>query len=355
MRQFVSSKEPDKKGLLYISGQDFRYLKNVLRLQAGDMLPVRLPDGSLINTTVAKIQKDSRIMILQICSEDKRSSKGKSGAAGYKSSSADENEELAISSSDEADGFSYKLGGQGKAEESDFCPAAGSHVSSAMERQVTRGVQASEIEKEISGPDYYLFQMIAKPVKMELIIRQAVECGIKYIVPVCGEYSQKSSLQAFDAEKKGAKAERIERIIREARQQSGSPVESQLTKPMTIREALDFWKKECSCLSFCGAQDEASSSASGEKDRELSESSSVAFALWERTEKSVSMKDAVRGKNIKKAALCVGSEGGISPREIDELYQGGFLPVHFEGNILRCETAAIYGIAALQTTIRNEK
>ena len=89
--------------------------------------------------------------------------------------------------------------------------------------------------------------------------------------------------------------------------------------------------------------------------KSFSDQSSVAFALWERTEKSVSMKDAVRGKNIKKAALCVGSEGGISPREIEELGQGGFLPVHFEGNILRCETAAIYGIASLQTTIRNEK
>ena len=43
------------------------------------MLPVRLPDGSLINTTVAKIQKDSRIMILQICSED-RSKASKAGS-----------------------------------------------------------------------------------------------------------------------------------------------------------------------------------------------------------------------------------------------------------------------------------
>ncbi|WP_315329486.1 16S rRNA (uracil(1498)-N(3))-methyltransferase, partial [Treponema socranskii] len=33
------------------------------------------------------------------------------------------------------------------------------------------------------------------------------------------------------------------------------------------------------------------------------------------------------------------------------LRNAGFTPVHFAGNILRCETAALYGIAALQTAL----
>ena len=49
-----------------------------------------------------------------------------------------------------------------------------------------------------------------------------------------------------------------------------------------------------------------------------------------------------------KLALAVGCEGGISPAEAQLLKANGFIPIHFAGNILRCETAAVYGIAALQ-------
>ena len=67
MRQFVSTVNPDKKGLLEINGKDFRYLKQVLRLSVGDMLYVRLPDGKLSGTTVAKIDENRRAVTLQVC------------------------------------------------------------------------------------------------------------------------------------------------------------------------------------------------------------------------------------------------------------------------------------------------
>ena len=53
----------------------------------------------------------------------------------------------------------------------------------------------------------------------------------------------------------------------------------------------------------------------------------------------------------KRVALAVGCEGGIGPDEVELLMQGGFIPVHFAGNILRCETAAVYGIAAVQSML----
>ena len=67
MRQFVSTVNPDKKGLIEINGKDFRYLKQVLRLSVGDMLYVRLPDGKLSGTTVAKIDENRRAVTLQVC------------------------------------------------------------------------------------------------------------------------------------------------------------------------------------------------------------------------------------------------------------------------------------------------
>ena len=50
--------------------------------------------------------------------------------------------------------------------------------------------------------------------------------------------------------------------------------------------------------------------------------------------------------------MAVGSEGGISPEEVKLLQEKGlFHPIHFAVNILRCETAALYGIAAVQSAI----
>lgn len=278
MRQFISKEFPDKKGLLRICGKDFRYLRQVLRLKSGDMLSVRFSDGTLQNTTVCNVDENSREIVLQIC--------GKS-----------ENPE---------------------------------------NQDVTRGTKAEEIQNSCPEIEYFLFQYIAKPVKMEQIIRQATECGVKYIIPVCGEFSQKQNILSMQHSKK----ERIERIVREARQQSGSPVETEILEPNSTENAISFWKEKKSSLS--------------------ADEKSVAVVLWERNEKTVSLKKIFQSESekenknaekIKKVAIVVGCEGGISPDEISLLLSAGFNAIHFPGNILRCETAALYGIAAVQSAL----
>ena len=52
-----------------------------------------------------------------------------------------------------------------------------------------------------------------------------------------------------------------------------------------------------------------------------------------------------------KAALFVGAEGGIASDEIEYMQGRGIVPVHFATNILRCETAAVYGTAVLQNAL----
>lgn len=275
MRQFISSEFPDKKGFLRIYGKDFRYLRQVLRLKSGDMLAVRFSDGTLRNTTVCKIDEKSREILVQVCGNPEK-------------------------------------------------------TENSCDDDIARGTKAQEIQKSLPDTEYFLFQYIAKPVKMEQIIRQATECGVKFVVPVSGEFSQKQNVLSMQHSKK----ERLERIVREARQQSGSPVETEILEPLTTEEAVLFWKKNTSSLS--------------------AEEKNVAVALWERSEKTVSLKeifDAEKNKKIKKIAIAVGCEGGISPEEIDALISAGFYAVHFPGNILRCETAALYGIAAVQSAL----
>ncbi len=275
MRQFISREFPDKKGLLRICGKDFRYLRQVLRLKPGDMLSVRFSDGTLQNTTVCSVDENSREILLQIC--------GKS-----------ENFETL-----------------------DF----------------TRGTKADEIQNSCPQIEYFLFQYISKPAKMEQIIRQATECGVKYVIPVCGEFSQKQNILSMQHSKK----ERIERIVREARQQSGSPVETEILEPVSTENAISFW------------QEKKSFGSSGSLEQ-----NSVAVVLWERNEKTVSLKKIFQPENsekIKKIAIVVGCEGGISPAEVDLFLSAGFNAIHFPGNILRCETAALYGIAAVQSAL----
>jgi len=177
----------------------------------------------------------------------------------------------------------------------------------------------------LSSCEFTLFMALPKSSKFDQIVRQATECGITKIIPVQTEFSQKGS------EKINFRSERFERIIKEARQQSGSPVETKIEPCVSLKTACELWKSEV---------------------ESLKESESLAIVLYERNDFTVSVCESVKNKeNLKKIALFCGSEGGLSPEEIKLLCSQGFSAVHLKTNILRCETAAIYGIAALQTRI----
>ncbi len=283
MRQFIVEKGKEKNGLIQLDGKDYRYLRQVLRVRAGDMVSVRLPSGDLKNATVAAIDESARRGTLQICADTGRS--------------------------------------------------------------ITRGVQAGEVEDGGAAGsgngaalvEYWLFQFLPRPQKFELIVRQATECGVAVIVPVVGDFSEKSSAQALQ----GSKKERLDRIIKEARQQSGSPVDTKVLEPVSLEKAIELWNEACGEI--------------GDFDKL---NHPVAFVLSERDDCSGNLRATVQKaggiEKIKKAAIAVGSEGGISPEEVKLLEEKGlFVPVHFAVNILRCETAALYGIAAVQSEINN--
>ena len=265
MRQFIIQSNPDKNGLVQVEGKDFHYLRQVLRVKAGDMVVLRLADGSLQNSTVCKINDSSKKITLQVCG-----------------------------------------------------------IAAALRPAVPEPVEGQ-------GPqiEYSLFQFIPKPQKLELIVRQATECGVKNIIPVISEYAQSGNVQAL----KGSRIERLERIVREARQQSGSPVETKVFEPVTVEQAVDLWNKM--------------------KEETGGQEASAGFVLSERSVEGPLKGGASTGSATPNTvAIFCGNEGGISPDELELLVKKALLcPVHFSVNILRCETAALYGIAAIQTAI----
>ena len=262
MRQFISDSFPDKKGLLVLTGKNYRYFRQVLRIRQGDMVSVRLPDGKLLNMTATCTDDSARSVTLQVCAE-----------SGFEGS------------------------------------------------EITRGVKASEIDG-VHGTEYWLFQFLPKLQKFEQIVKQAAECGVSRIIPVTGDYTEAGSVNAISS---SSKLERLSKIVKEARQQSGSPVDTKICEPVKLEEALRMWKE------FSNGKE------------------SSAFVLYERNEKTATITESLQGRKLEVAAIACGCEGGISPEEIEQMTQENlFIPVHFEGNILRCETAALYGMAALQ-------
>ncbi len=265
MRQFVAQTNFDSKGLLAVSGKDYRYFKNVLRLAAGDMVCVRTPDGKLCNTTVCKIDEGGKKVVLQLC--------------------------------------------------------ASSPVSEDLNQDF-----AQENQPVVNnGIEWQLFMFVPKSSKFDLIVRQAAECGAAAVIPVQSEFSQSG------AEKMNFRSERLERIIKEARQQSGSAVNTVVEDCISVKELCRRWKGNCGEDSFC-------------------------CVLYERSEKTKGIHEALKScGGLKKCALVCGAEGGISPDEIEMMSEAGIVPVHFETNILRCETAALYGMAALQSAVTEIK
>lgn len=251
---------PDKNGQLTVSGKDFKYLCQVLRLKLGDIVQVRFPNQELSNMEVFKLQAKQLILVKTL--------------------------------------------------------------SESVDKFLETGVSASSLEN-IKLPEIWLFQFLPKLQKMDLIIRQSTECGVSKIIPVLGEFSGKDfNLKGDDFEK----VNRWERIVKEARQQSGSAISTSVEKPLVIEDALKLWNENLQ--------------------------NGIGFILHEASIAKKNIFSVLKeNTNINKIGIAVGSEGGISEKEISILQENGFYLVHFKTNVLRAETASLYGIAAIQTAI----
>ena len=270
MRQFILDRDLDEFGKVTLSGRDYRYLAQVLRIQPGTQIPVRMNNGVLADFVVESVAKSTIVLkktdstaLKTVCNESS------SGVAG--------------------------------------------------------GVRAQTLEKNIPFCRIWLLQCMPKASKLDTIIRQAVETGVERIFPVVSDRS------VYEKAKTVEKKDRWSRIVKEARQQSASPQETFLESPAEMAIVLE----RLNVL------------LNNEKMTQ-NDFSSVSLVLTESRLENRSLHGSLREKPDL-IILAVGSEGGISPSEMQALRNSGFLPIHFETNVLRTETAAIYGISAVQT------
>ena len=171
-------------------------------------------------------------------------------------------------------------------------------------------------------PPIILFQAMPKGEKMDTIVRQAAEGGITEIVPFTSEFSVAKTSAA------GQKFSRWERIVKEARQQSGSKIATALRRPtgtqcLAINELFEYWEN----LKSQGA-----------------------LGLLFHHQKGLAQESLHSYLDIipNVAVLAVGPEGGFSDREASLFLEKGFKPFTIGDTILRTETAALYCAAAVR-------
>jgi len=265
MRRFVLSSPPDERGRVEITGKDARYLGKVLRMKRGDQLRAVLPAGNEVTLILQDLRPG--VVLAELVSAP---------------------------------------------------PSMEDGAPSGSEADVDR--KRAQVAGDL--PSLMLLQALPKGQKMDLIVRQAAELGVAAVIPFVADHSVSRVRSAAEADDKRS---RWQRIVKEARQQSGSSVLTEIHPPQDLASALDLW-------------------------RSLATSRSVALVLHQDPLARGSAHDYLSGCPD---AVCVavGPEGGFSGEEIESFLAADFHPLLLGPNVLRTETAALCAISSVEVIV----
>jgi 16S rRNA (uracil1498-N3)-methyltransferase len=167
-------------------------------------------------------------------------------------------------------------------------------------------VEVVDIKRE-SDLKIKVYQGLPKGPKMEMILQKLTEVGVDEIILV----QTKRTVVKVDDKKEDKKIERWERIIYEAAKQSKRGKIPKLRGVLSFKEALADMK---------------------ENDFNI--------APYE-NERTKSIKQAIKGVDIKNVGIFVGPEGGFEDTEIKAIEEIGGQSVSLGPRILRTETASL--------------
>ena len=174
-------------------------------------------------------------------------------------------------------------------------------------------VLQTETVPEPPSPRLHLYIAAPRRQKMDLILRQSAELGVRRIVPMICE----RSVALPDGDSVGG---RWKELLFEACKQSGNPFLPEIASPLKFGEALSDSTLRCEARFFG----------------------------------SVARKDSapVEGP-VDDAAWFVGPEGGFTDAEEQAMLDSGVQPLHFGNWVLRVETAAVCGLCLIGEKCRS--
>ena len=194
----------------------------------------------------------------------------------------------------------------------EFDIAAGETVRRGRIDVVSEGRVEFDLGEKVSRAnfaDITLILAVFKFDRMEWAIEKCTELGISRIVPVIARRTD-SHLAAASAKR----AERWQRIARQAAQQSRRDAPPEIAVPLKLAEVLNF-------------------------------SSALRIVLAESEEQTL-LRDILKEKNaIDGVAAAVGPEGGWTDSELQSFQKSGWISASLGNTILRAETAAIAATA----------
>ena len=163
-----------------------------------------------------------------------------------------------------------------------------------------------------------LFCSILKKENFELVVQKTTECGVSKIVPIITDRTIKTGLNL----------ERLQKIAKEASEQSGRGSVPEISLPITFNKSLELANKANTKILFDG---------SGELFYETP---------WERDGASTRNFSAekypcVLENNSPQTEIWIGPEGGWTEKEIEEARKFNFKIATLGPLTLRGETAAI--------------
>ena len=180
-------------------------------------------------------------------------------------------------------------------------------------RQVTVAGITESANKPESPLHTVLAQALSSSEKMDWVIQKSTELGVTEIQPLATD----RSVARLSADRTERRLEHWQQVAISACEQCGRNVLPQIHKPLDIMDWLQLAGKM---------------------------SASRYILLPDGT---ASLRDQARPGQ--KAVLLVGAEGGFSRPESDTAISCGFVPIRIGARVMRTETAAIAGLAVLQT------
>ncbi|OGN06492.1 MAG: hypothetical protein A3B86_03535 [Candidatus Yanofskybacteria bacterium RIFCSPHIGHO2_02_FULL_38_22b] len=165
-------------------------------------------------------------------------------------------------------------------------------------------VEIQEISVNQNEPErnVVLYCSILKKENFELVVQKATEIGVKEIVPIITARTVKLDIRK----------DRLEKIIKEAAEQSGRGVVPVLYDPVNFQEAIKL-----------------------SEDNDVK----IIFDQFGKTD----LRSQLQATSYKLLAIFVGPEGGWTPEELQTARDAGFEIVSLGKTTLRAETAAIIG------------
>lgn len=199
---------------------------------------------------------------------------------------------------------------------------AGHEIFCEVQNISRKAVALLVLKKQFTPPLPYkitLLQAIPKGKIIESIVQKATELGVTRIVPILSE----RVTTHLDPESATGKLEKWRLTTIEAIKQCGQPWLPQVDAPITPR-------------AFLSGNDrfELPLIASLQKGSRPLREYSEAFALGKK-------------RQAQSACVWIGPEGDFSPAETAFIISAGVLPITLGRLVLRCETAAIYGLSVL--------